>query len=52
MKYLRSRMSQGTTWIGLGVVAANVATSGVAAFANPETLTSIMLALGLVHVDR
>lgn len=50
MGYIRKRFSQPSTWLGLGMgIAALVATGG--SF-TPEVISTLLGALGLVHIDE
>lgn len=50
MGYIRKRLSQPTTWLGLAAAGAALFASG-GSF-TPEVVSSLLAALGLVHVDE
>jgi len=50
MKYLQSRLAQPTTWLGLAIAGFSLYTSG--GQITPEITTSILTALGLVHINE
>lgn len=50
MNYIRTRLKQPTTWIGVAAAAAAMQATG--GQITPEIVSSLLAALGLVHINE